>query len=114
MDNGTFGSWENLSIAVLVLLSVLFFNRCGNKYLRMSSIVLGLCLGYVLAFVLGKVDMSSLNAGMLTSLNAPIPFKYGIDFNISFFLDGKLSCYGQVTAMHTRTESTQGYYEKTV
>ena len=63
-----------------------FFNRCGNKYLRMSSIVLGLCLGYVLAFVLGKVDMSSLNAGMLTSLNAPIPFKYGIDFNISSFI----------------------------
>lgn len=34
MDNGTFGSWENLSIAGLVLLSVLFFNRSKNKYLR--------------------------------------------------------------------------------
>ena len=45
MDNGTFASWENLSIAGAVLLSVLFFNRCKNKYLRMSSIVLGLCLG---------------------------------------------------------------------
>lgn len=28
MDNGTFATWENLSIAALVLLSVLFFNRC--------------------------------------------------------------------------------------
>ena len=37
MDNGTFGSWENLSIAALVLLSVLFFNRCRNKYLRMRA-----------------------------------------------------------------------------
>ena len=36
MDNGTFATWENLSIAGLVLLSVLFFNRCRNKYLRMS------------------------------------------------------------------------------
>ena len=44
MDDGSFGSWENLSIAALVLLSVLFFNRCKNKYLRMSSIVFGLCL----------------------------------------------------------------------
>ena len=51
MDNGTFATWKNLSIAALVLLSVLFFNRCGNKYLRMSSIVLGLCLGYGLAFM---------------------------------------------------------------
>ena len=74
MDNGTFASWENLSIAGAVLLSVLFFNRCKNKYLRMSSIVLGLCLGYGLAFVLGKVDMSALNVEMLMSFNIPPAF----------------------------------------
>jgi len=84
MDNGTFGSWENLSIAALVLLSVLFFNRCRNKYLRMSSIVLGLCLGYGLAFALGKV--SSLNVEMLMSFNIPQPFKYGVEFNVSSFI----------------------------
>lgn len=86
MDKGTFGSWENLSIAGLVLLSVLFFNRCSNKYLRMSSIVLGICLGYGLAFVLGKVDMSALNADLLMSFNIPQPFKYGLDFNFSSFI----------------------------
>ena len=86
MDNGTFATWENLSIAALVLLSVLFFNRCGNKYLRMSSIVLGLCLGYGLAFALGKVDMSALNVEMLMSFNIPQPFKYGVDFNVSSFI----------------------------
>ena len=86
MDNGTFATWENLSIAGLVLLSVLFFNRCRNKYLRMSSIVLGLCLGYALAFALGKVDMSSLNVEMLMSFNIPQPFKYGVDFNVSSFI----------------------------
>lgn len=86
MDNGTFGSWENLTIAGVVLLSVLFFNRCRNKYLRMSSIVLGLCLGYGLAFALGKVDMSALNSDLLMSFNIPQPFKYGLDFNISSFI----------------------------
>ncbi len=86
MDNGTFGAWENLSIAALVLLSVLFFNRCKNKYLRMSSIVLGLCFGYGLAFALGKVNMSSLNAEMLMGFNIPQPFKYGIEFNVSSFI----------------------------
>ena len=79
MDDGSFGSWENLSIAALVLLSVLFFNRCKNKYL-------GLCLGYGLAFALGKVNMSALNVEMLMSFNIPQPFKYGIDFNISSFI----------------------------
>ena len=77
MDDGSFGSWENLSIAALVLLSVLFFNRCKNKYLRM---------GYGLAFALGKVNMSALNVEMLMSFNIPQPFKYGIDFNISSFI----------------------------
>ena len=81
MDDGSFGSWENLSIAALVL-----FNRCKNKYLRMSSIVFGLCLGYGLAFALGKVNMSALNVEMLMSFNIPQPFKYGIDFNISSFI----------------------------
>jgi len=96
MDNGTFGSWENLSIAALVLLSVLFFNRCRNKYLRMSSIVLGLCLGYGLAFALGKVDMSSLNVEMLMSFNIPQPFKYGVEFNVSSFI--AIEATGDVTA----------------
>ena len=32
MDKGSFGSFENLSVAGAVLLSVLFVNRCKNKY----------------------------------------------------------------------------------
>ena len=59
MDNGTFGSIRNIGVAATVLLSVLFFNRCKNKYLRMSSIVLGLCIGYALAYFLGMVDMAA-------------------------------------------------------
>lgn len=86
MDNGTFGSLENLSIAALVLLSVLFFNRCKNKYLRMSSIVLGLCVGYALAFSLGKVDFSTASTQSFNTFNVPVPFKYGLDFSWSAFI----------------------------
>lgn len=87
MDNGTFGSLENLGVAATVLLSVLFFNRCkNNKYLRMSSIVLGLCIGYGLSFALGMVDMSAAASQNLSGFNIPVPFKYGLDFNISSFI----------------------------
>ncbi len=85
MDDGSFGSWENLSCGTRTV-ERLVFNRCKNKYLRMSSIVFGLCLGYGLAFALGKVNMSALNVEMLMSFNIPQPFKYGIDFNISSFI----------------------------
>lgn len=86
MDDGSFGSIKNIGVAATVLLSVLFFNRSKNKYLRMSSIVLGLILGYALAFALGMVDISAAASQNLGGFNIPIPFKYGLDFNLSSFL----------------------------
>jgi xanthine permease XanP len=83
MDNGTFGSFRNIGVAAVVLLSVLFFNRSGNKYLRMSSIVLGLCIGYLFALALGMVDTEAMNNQTLLSFNFPLPFKYGIAFSWS-------------------------------
>ncbi|MDY5814073.1 MAG: solute carrier family 23 protein, partial [Bacteroides sp.] len=83
MENGTFATWDNLAISGLVLGSVLFFNRSRNKYLRMSSIVLGICLGYALAFAWGKVNLEAINNASLWSFNIPMPFKYGVDFNVS-------------------------------
>lgn len=86
MDDGTFGNWKHLVVAAVVLLSVLFFNRCGNKYLRMSSIVLGLCIGYALAYFLGMVDWEAAATQSLTGVNIPSPFKYGLDLNLSAFV----------------------------
>lgn len=90
MDNGTFGSLRNIGVAVCVLLSVLFFNRCKNKYLRMSSIVLGLCIGYAIAFAMGMVDMEAVSSQNLRGFNIPVPFKYGLDFNISSFVGDRI------------------------
>lgn len=86
MSNGTFGSLENIGLAGIVLGSVLFFNRCKNKYIRMSSIVLGLCIGYGVAFAMGKVDFAKAATTNLLAFNIPTPFKYGLDFDFSSFL----------------------------
>ncbi|MCC8153523.1 MAG: purine permease [Tannerellaceae bacterium] len=86
MENGTFGSLKNVGVAAVVLLSVLFFNRCTNKYLRMSSIVLGLIIGYGLAWFLGMVHIEAAAAQELLSFNIPTPFKYGLAFNWSSFI----------------------------
>lgn len=84
IENGTFGSMRNLGLAALVLISILIFNSFKNKYIRMCSIVLGLIIGYIVAFFNGMVDFSQLQG--LGMINIPVPFKYGIGFDISAFI----------------------------
>ena len=100
---GTFGSLEYVGLAALVLVIIIFFNRSSNHYLRMSSIVIGLAVGYVVSWAMGMVNFSDIqNYG---SLNIPIPFKYGISFDISsiislglVYLITAIEAYGDITA----------------
>lgn len=70
-----FANAQNLTLAAIVLLVIILFNRSSNKWLRMGAIVFGLVAGYVAAAFLGKVDFSSVSK--LEMLALPIPFKYG-------------------------------------
>ena len=102
-ENGTFGSYENLGLAAIVIVSILFFNRSSNRYLRMGSIVIGLSIGFVVATILGRVDF-----GQITSyggFNIPTPFKYGLAFDPAaiiglgiVYLITAIEAYGDVTA----------------
>ena len=85
-DAPDFGSPGNLMIAGLVLACVIFFNNCRNKYLRMSSIFLGVIVGYVVAFFTGMVDMSVLDNTSYGNFYVPIPFKMGVEFDLSAFI----------------------------
>ncbi|MBQ2132871.1 MAG: purine permease [Bacteroidales bacterium] len=100
---GTFGSFEHIGLAALVLVLIIFFNRSRNQYLRMSSIVIGLIVGYIVAWATGSVNFSALrNFG---SFNVPIPFRYGVSFNLSsiislglVYLITAIEAYGDITA----------------
>lgn len=100
---GTFGSLEYVGLSVLVLVLIVFFNRSSNRYLRMSSIVIGLAVGYALSWCLGYVDFSTIqNFG---GFNIPIPFKYGLTFDFGsiialglVFLITAIEAYGDITA----------------
>lgn len=103
MENGTFGSFRYIGLAALVLVLIIFFNRSNNRYLRMSSIVIGLVVGYVVAWFMGMVDFASVrNFG---GFNIPVPFKYGISFDISsiialglIYMITAIEAYGDITA----------------
>lgn len=103
IENGTFGSMEYLGISALVLVLIIFFNRSSNRYLRMSSIVIGLIVGYIVSWFMGMVDFSSVQD--YGGFNVPVPFKYGITFDISaiiglglVYLITAIEAYGDVTA----------------
>jgi xanthine permease XanP len=101
--DGTFGSFVHIGLATLVLVSIIFFNRSSNRYLRMSSIVIGLLIGYIISWCLGFVDFSAVQS--YGGFNIPIPFKYGISFDISsiialalVYLITAIEAYGDITA----------------
>lgn len=103
IEDGTFGSFQNLGIATLVLVLIVLFNRSSNKYLRMGSIILGILIGYVLSYFCGMVDFN--NMPNYSLFNVPIPFKYGMSFNISsiiafaiVYVITAIEAYGDITA----------------
>lgn len=103
MDNGSFGSMQHLGLALLVLISIIFFNRSSNRFLRMASIVLGLLIGCIVAYFFGMIDFSKING--IASFNIPIPFKYGLRFDIGtiigiglIYLVTAVEAFGDITA----------------
>jgi xanthine permease XanP len=103
MENGTFGSLQNVGIAALVLGLIVFFNRSSNRYLRMGSIIIGIIIGYAVSYFCGMVDFGAMPNYEL--FNIPVPFKYGVSFNLSAILAfaivyviTAIEAYGDITA----------------
>lgn len=103
MADGSFGSMQNLGLAGLVLICIVVFNRSSNRYLRMSSIVIGLAVGYAVAWYMGMVDFRSISG--YGWFHFPVPFRYGLDFSWSafialglIFLITSIEAYGDITA----------------
>lgn len=55
LENGTFGSFQNLGIAALVLILIVLFNRSSNRYFRMESIIIGITTGGLAAIISNMV-----------------------------------------------------------
>ncbi|GAB4525219.1 MAG: uracil-xanthine permease family protein [Pleurocapsa sp.] len=83
-NNETFGSPVYLIVAFLVLAVIVALNSTSNNFLRMSSIVIGLIVGYVVSIPLGLVDFS--NLASLPAIALPVPFRYGFKFDFGAFI----------------------------
>jgi xanthine permease XanP len=82
--NETFGSAQNLGLAGLVLAIIVALNMTSNRWLRISSVIIGLVVGYGVAIALGMVDFSSLSE--LPWFRVPLPFRFGLSFDWGAFV----------------------------
>ncbi|RKS85810.1 xanthine permease XanP [Orbus hercynius] len=103
MQNGTFGSLINLSLAGIVLLVIIVLNIQKNPYLRLSSLVIAMAVGYGLAWWLGLLPESVESSA--DSIMIPTPLYYGLRIDwglllpfILVFLITSLETIGDITA----------------
>ncbi|MFT6652299.1 MAG: xanthine permease XanP [Celeribacter sp.] len=91
-----------LLLGLLVVAVILITTFMGNATVRIAAIMIGLIVGTVVASFFGMVDVSSLSTAKVFAL--PIPFKYGIDFDIGLFLPIAFLYF--VTAIETSGDLT--------
>ncbi|HHP7229411.1 MAG TPA: uracil-xanthine permease family protein [Xenococcaceae cyanobacterium] len=83
-NNQTFGNPSYLLISGLVLGIIVALNSTNNNFLRMSSVVIGLIVGYLVSIPVGLVDFS--NLAELPVFTIPMPFRYGLGFDFGAFI----------------------------
>lgn len=81
---GTFATPQNLIVSLLVLTVIVVLNCTRSSFLRMSAILIGLAIGYLVAWPLGMLNFSGLS--QLSYVTLPIPFRYGFDFGFAGFI----------------------------
>lgn len=77
-DPFVFAGWRNLTVALTVFVTIIFFNSLRSKYVRMASVILGIGAGYVVAWWFGMLHFNFSSA----AVNIPQPFKWGVCFDI--------------------------------
>lgn len=75
-----FASPSNLLLGTIVLITVIFFKQYTKGMLSISSVLIGLIVGYIVAIPMGKIDFSSLAQASL--LSVPVPFQLGFEFHM--------------------------------
>ncbi len=75
-----YGSLTNWGLALLVLVITVIFNVFGKGFLRVSSILIGVVVGYIVALAIGKVDLSHVYTASWVEL--PVPLRYPMTFPI--------------------------------
>ena len=79
-----FGSADNIVLGFVVFGTVLLCQRFGKGMFRVSAILVGIIVGYVVAFFMGKLNFSLLSSAAWFSI--PLPFRFSYEFHFDAVL----------------------------
>ncbi len=79
--SATFGSPQNWLVAIITLAVVIFFNFFTKGTMKLAAILLGMVVGYIVAFFMGMISFDAVKEASFFHLVQPMHF--GISFNVS-------------------------------
>ncbi|MDB4836959.1 purine permease [Marinomonas sp.] len=79
-----FGSLQNWSVALVVIFTTLGFKFFCRGMLSVSSVLIGLIIGYIFAYMLGMVNFSNIGRADYFALPKVLPF--GLEFTVTAIL----------------------------
>lgn len=99
-----FGSWQNLLLGLVSLVACLAFQSLAKGTRKQLSVLFGLAVGYVLALMLGKVDLSAFQGLAPISIPQVLPvapeFDLGAIISIGLlYLVSSVEVMGNTTAL---------------
>ena len=78
------GGLTNLAVGFLVVAVIVYLSVVQNFWLRISAMMTGVVVGFVVSWWLGMVDFSQLDG--TTWIAVPQPLKYGLAFDWVYFV----------------------------
>lgn len=102
-----YGSWQNWLVALFTLAVVVALNHYGRGIVKLASILIGMCAGYLLSMCFGMVNFSDIaDAGIIA---APSFNHFGIEFDLaSCVAIGLLFAINAIQAIGDFTATTIG------
>lgn len=115
--NQDMGNPINLLISSLVLIVIIVTNQSKNKFLKSTSILMGLVVGYGVSQIFGLVEFSAVGEASWLSVPKPLQYKWtfepaAIVAMIFMYIATTIETIGDISALTTGAEGREATQEE--
>lgn len=103
MSDNTFGNFENLFLAISVIVSIIVLNLFKNIYIKISSLFIAVIIGVLIAYFLKDFSFVINEQSSLFFIPEPLYYGFNIDYQLILpfvlvFMVTSLETIGDITA----------------